>query len=126
MTLAKKRKNAIFAARMKGSRKISAVALLALYAIFFASTNLCIHSHDIGGVHVVHSHLGGGASHSHTASQIQTITVFNTEAFVSSQCISAGDLCFAATVENCSIAYQDAILPANYKTHSLRAPPYFA
>ena len=111
---------------MKNFRKISSVVLLALYAIFFASTNLCVHSHDIEGVRVVHSHLGGSASHSHTASQIQTINFIDTEAFVSSQCISADDVCFAASVENCGCAYQDAVLPANYKTHSLRAPPCFA
>ena len=111
---------------MKGFRKISSAVLLVLYAIFFVSTNLCVHSHDILGEHIVHSHLGGGAHHSHSTGQIQTINFLNAESFTSAEalCEVSGPgirSCECTTICECSI-----ILSSKSESHCLRAPPYFA
>ena len=103
---------------MKGLRKISSVLLLVLYATFFVSTNLCTHSHDIFGHHIVHSHLGGGAHHSHSADQIQTINILNTECFVFSVavCELAGQT--LQSTGSTAIYECGAVLPSKSESHS--------
>ena len=58
------------------ARKISAGALLLLFASYIASATLFVHTHSIDGEQIVHSHFsfgGNGSSHSHTKAEIELI-----------------------------------------------------
>ena len=111
---------------MKRFRKISSLVLLLLYVTFFTSTNLCVHSHDIGGQHIVHSHLGGGSSHSHSYGQIQTINFFSTESFNASEML--GSIPQPDVLCSVCSGREAADVLISYKSSSLclRAPPCLA
>ena len=111
---------------MKRFRKISSVLLLVLYATFFASTNLCVHSHDVEGVHIVHSHLGGGSQHSHTASQLQTINYLGCERFVAAEALASVAGPCLLFCEDFESPLREAVITFSGESHSLRAPPFFA
>lgn len=51
--------------------------MLIVYAFFFASTNLCYHSHEISGEKIIHSHMGYGYSHDHSNNQIQILEIIS-------------------------------------------------
>jgi len=55
-------------------RKIVSVLLLFVYAAYFASTNLCYHTHLLANGKIVHSHpFWGAKGHSHSSGQLHTI-----------------------------------------------------
>ena len=63
------------------ARKISAGALLLLFASYIASATLFVHTHSIDGEQIVHSHFSFGAnrsSHSHTKAEITLIATLTT------------------------------------------------
>ena len=55
--------------------------LLALFAFFFASTNLFTHVHEGPEGRIVHSHPWSGKSHSHTGAQYQIIQLLSGNIF---------------------------------------------
>lgn len=58
---------------MDKRRRLLGIFLLTVYAFFFASTNLFVHSHEGPGSKIVHSHPFNGKAHDHTAGQILLI-----------------------------------------------------
>lgn len=111
---------------MRRLRKITSVLLLVLYATFFASTNLFVHSHDIFGQHIVHSHLGGSAHHSHSADQLQTINILGTESFIFSETFLDVLKPFPSPTDCITVHDCPAVLQSESRSHCLRAPPYVA
>lgn len=59
-----------------GNRKIAFIGalLLAIFSWYWCGITLFAHQHDMDGVRVTHSHPLAGSSHSHTSSQLQTIS----------------------------------------------------
>ena len=103
--------------------RISGILLLSLYAFFFASTNLFIHTHEGSYYKIVHSHPWSGKAHGHTSQEVQLINI------VSDQTCLAGN---GAETPDCPVlpgtAHQ-ASLP-EFLCHQdcrllsdLRAPP---
>ena len=56
-----------------GIRFIGAL-LLAIFAWYWSSATLFSHEHFVDGEKIVHSHPLAGSSHTHSSSQLQTIT----------------------------------------------------
>ena len=108
-----------------GNRKriIAGIILAAVYAFFFASTNLFYHSHIISDVKIVHSHPLSGAAHSHNADQVSLIEVLDSAVYQ-----ETGALFISAPVpEMMFIAEAADIVTAPcgpaILSFSLRAPP---
>ena len=61
-----------------------------LFSCYYSSISLFGHSHIVGGVSVVHSHLGGNADHQHSDSQytvIDLLSNFTSEAATEHPCM---------------------------------------
>lgn len=61
--------------------RVSGIVLFVLFAFFFASTNLCIHTHEGPHGKIVHSHPWSGKSHNHSSSQFQLISLLSATAY---------------------------------------------
>lgn len=57
--------------------RISGILLLSLYAFFFASTNLFIHTHEGPYYKIVHSHPWSGKAHGHSSQEVQLLNVIS-------------------------------------------------
>lgn len=99
--------------------------LLVIYAMFFASANLCYHSHQLADGTVVHSHIFfGGQHHNHTAGQLQIIDQLNTANYEEAESVQIQP----AHPEYCEllVAREVVALPLTpIYNFSLRAPPYY-
>ena len=99
--------------------------LFAVYAMFFASTNLCYHVHWFDGVKVVHSHLYlGDKAHSHSAAELLLINLLGTTPYEQAETVqfqSAQPAIFNTATYICEVAFLPRITTHNF---SLRAPPY--
>lgn len=104
-------------------RKHIGLILLAVYAFFFASTNLFYHSHQIEGITLVHSHPFSGASHSHTANQILLIEIIDSATYQGADNASAPDLIPVLLGDNICKSYTAPVLTPDIFSFSLRAPP---
>ena len=62
---------------MKIIRTYSAYLLLILFGCYYSSISLFSHAHIVGGVSVVHSHLGGDSDHSHSDAQYAVIDILS-------------------------------------------------
>ncbi len=62
---------------MKIIRTYSAYLLLILFGCYYSSISLFSHTHIVGGVSVVHSHLGGDSDHSHSETQYVVIDLLS-------------------------------------------------
>lgn len=97
--------------------------MLSLYAFFFASTNLFIHSHEGPYSKIVHSHPWSGKSHSHSSSELQLINILSSD-----NCLAA-DTCeepepYTATLnDSFTFGGITTVLPQHHRTAGLRAPP---
>lgn len=58
----------------KGKITILGTLLLTIFAWYWCSATLFSHEHFVDGVKIVHSHPLAGSSHTHTSSQLQTIS----------------------------------------------------
>lgn len=99
--------------------------LLVAYAFFFASANLCYHSHQLADGTIVHSHIFfGGQHHNHTAGQLQIIDQLNTTSYEEAEPVSVqliqSDFCELLVAREV-VALQ---LTPIYN-FSLRAPPVY-
>lgn len=99
--------------------------LLVIYAMFFASANLCYHSHQLADGTVVHSHIFfGGQHHNHTAGQLQIIDQLNTANYEEAESVQIQP----AYPEYCELLVARevvALLLTPIYNFSLRAPPYY-
>lgn len=62
---------------MKSIRTYSAYLLLILFGCYYSSISLFSHAHIVGGVSVVHSHLGADADHTHDDAQYAVIDILS-------------------------------------------------
>lgn len=66
---------------MKGIlNKYIAVFLIAVFAFFYCGNTIFVHTHQVGNVRIVHSHIPlteKGTSHSHSDSSLKVISWFN-------------------------------------------------
>lgn len=105
--------------------KFSGALLLMVFAFFFASTNLFIHTHDGPYGKIVHSHPWGGKPHSHSTSQFQLISIVSNGSFdisdssdhVEAPCTPVIGSEFIFEAASPARTYADAF--------SLRGPPMF-
>lgn len=105
--------------------RIAGIMMLSLYAFFFASTNLFIHTHEGPYSKIVHSHPWSGKSHSHSSSELQLINILSSD-----NCLTA-DVCgnpepytvfLESTAENLCVF---PVLDEHHRTAGLRAPPVY-
>lgn len=66
---------------MTKRKKYWSAFLLALFAFFFASTNLFTHVHEGPEGRIVHSHPWSAQSHSHTDAQYQILQLLSSNIF---------------------------------------------
>ena len=99
--------------------------LLVIYAMFFASANLCYHSHQLADGTIVHSHLFfGGQHHNHTSGQLQIVDQLNTTCYEEAETIQIEPV----QPEFCEllVAREVVALKLTPKySFSLRAPPVY-
>lgn len=105
-------------------RSITGIMLLMVYAFFFASTTLFVHTHIISDVKIVHSHPFNGASPSHDLNQFNLVGTLDSAVYEESEVPVAPTpvptlFHKAAEVTIVAKLHQPHIL-----TFSLRAPPY--
>lgn len=107
-------------------RRILSVALLLLFACYYASATLFVHSHLIDGVQVVHSHFSFGedsSTHSHTKAEVQLIATLSSFVMV---IVAAITLRPTDRKLLCVIVLPESLckdLSDYHRTISLRAPP---
>lgn len=108
-----------------GNRKriIAGIVLAAVYAFFFASTNLFYHSHIISDVKIVHSHPWSGAAHSHNAEQISLIEVLDSAVYQETEATVIPGPIPETFFRVAAIAHVAAPIQPTILTFSLRAPP---
>ena len=103
--------------------KFSSVVLLVLFAFFFASTNLFVHTHeDISGK-IVHSHPWSAKSHNHTSAQFQAISILSANIFDLSASVDVSDCPQRPQIAS---AYSDccvSVTGIHPGTMCLRGPP---
>ena len=73
-------------------RTYPAIGLLVIFCSYYAGITLFSHTHISHGSSIVHSHLGGGASHDHSDSQYAVIDILSN---FQSEC--AVDICNVGT-----------------------------
>ena len=62
---------------MRKIRSYSAFCLLLIFLCYYSSIRFFSHVHIVNGNSIVHSHLGGGSSHEHSASQYTIIDILS-------------------------------------------------
>ena len=99
--------------------------LLVIYAMFFASANLCYHSHQLADGSVVHSHIFfGGQHHTHSAGQLQIIAQLNTTNYEEAETLEIQP--FLPEYNELLVAREVVALQFSpIYNFSLRAPPVF-
>lgn len=118
-------KKMLFLHRMNRFSRIAGILMLSLYAFFFASTNLFIHTHEGPYSKIVHSHPWSGKSHSHSSSELQLINILS-----SGNCLAADicenpepyAVCQGIVTESICVP---PVLDEQYRTAGLRAPPVY-
>lgn len=104
-------------------RKYFGLFLVAVYAFFFASTNLFYHTHQIADYILVHSHPFSGSGHSHTADQVLLIDAVDSAIYQESSVISAPDMIPELPRLVISLGRETDVFSTHIFSISLRAPP---
>lgn len=107
----------------KRSRLYSSLVLLAIYAFFFASTNLFYHSHQIENMKIVHSHPWSGGNHAHSTGQILLINIISAQIYEQSACVTAPDAVAVFLNPTESPFYVESVPVREFHFVSLRDPP---
>lgn len=108
---------------MAKRRKYIGLALLVVYAFFFASANLFYHTHQLSDFKLVHSHPFNGSGHSHTTGQILLIDVLDSATYQESAAVSAPEL-IPVLLEGETVSfYSSPVFSPELYSFSLRAPP---
>ena len=108
---------------VKHIKQTISLLLLVVYVMFFASANLCFHSHQLADGTIVHSHIFfGGHSHSQNGSQLQIIDQLNTTAYENTESYQIQQ--FIPEYSELIVA-REVIVPIQISQYSfsLRAPP---
>lgn len=101
------------------------VFLFMLFLSYQAGITLFSHSHNVGGVTIVHSHPYASSTHSHSANQLYTISAASNLVFEAAEevVISNPLQTVIATVQFCLLESWIAPIKSGFY---LRAPPYFS
>lgn len=108
---------------MVKSRKYVGLALIVVYAFFFASANLFYHTHQLANSKLVHSHPFSGAGHSHTANQVVLIDLLDSATYQESSEISVPDAVSLLCCREIPASPEQSVLSVSAFSFSLRAPP---
>ena len=107
-----------------GKHKIAFIGtlLLTIFAWYWCSATLFSHEHFIDGERIVHSHPLAGSSHTHTSSQLQTIS--HLAMFLALVVPIAIALCkYDGFKSEIAIESTEKIASADHLVYALRAPP---
>ena len=99
--------------------------MLSLYAFFFASTNLFIHTHEGPYSKIVHSHPWSGKSHSHSSSELQLINILSSDNFLAAEACEEPEPYTAILEGSFTCTGTTPVLPQYHRTAGLRAPPMY-
>ena len=112
------------------SRKLSAFLLAVLFCVYYTDLRMCMHTHIINDVYIVHSHFHASTHHDspdgeHTAGQLYFLDLFQSEFVL---CLTAGLLLLLAVrpllsrllAHDCPLGLQRAC-----RHTRLRAPPAY-
>ena len=105
-------------------RKIAIIGtlLLSLFLWYWSSVTLFSHEHFVDGERVMHSHPFAGSSHTHTSSQLQTIS--HLAMFLALVAPVAIALCkYDGFKSEIAIESTEKIASADHLVYALRAPP---
>ena len=106
----------------KGKITILGTLLLTIFAWYWCSATLFSHEHFVDGVKIVHSHPLAGSSHTHTSSQLQTISFLATFlALVATSTVALSPI--EGFKSEISTKPSERMTSAATIARSLRAPP---
>lgn len=111
---------------MTKCRKFIGLVLVAVYALFFASTHFFYHSHQFADFKLVHSHPFNNAGHSHTANQIALFSLLDSESYQDSSIADAPAFVPVQIGEKICGHYSGQFVSTLLQSVSLRAPPAFS
>lgn len=97
--------------------------MLSLYAFFFASTNLFVHTHEGPYSKIVHSHPWSGKSHSHSSSELQLINILSLASCLAAEACEGLEPYTAILEDSLIDSGITPVLPQHHRTAGLRAPP---
>lgn len=111
-------------------RKLLALLLAMLFCVYYTDLRMCMHSHIVNNVYIVHSHFHAPTHHdssdgAHTAGQLYFLDLFQTEFVL---CLVAGLLVLLAVRPLLSrLQARDCTLPLlhSYRHTRWRAPPEY-
>ena len=107
-----------------GKRKITFIGalLLTIFSWYRCSATLFSHEHFVEGERIMHSHPLAGTSHSHTSSQIQTISFLSM--FIALAAVVGVALCrYEGFLSEIAINLTERVASVDSCVASLRAPP---
>ena len=107
-----------------GKRKITIIGalLLIIFSWYWCSATLFSHEHFVEGERIMHSHPLAGTSHSHTSSQIQTISFLSM--FLALAATVGAVLCrYNGSQSEIAIDVAESVTSVASRIASLRAPP---
>ena len=116
----------IFAAQIGSVRNFRAYAasvLLVLFCCYYSGISMFSHVHIKNGTSVVHSHLGGGAGHSHSDSQYAVIDILSHFQSENVESFDSVGIPFFQLTELFSGYSEPECLRGSYPVYSLRGPP---
>lgn len=102
--------------------RVFAALLLTLFSWYWCSVTLFSHEHFVDGERIMHSHPLTGSSHSHTSTQLQTISFL--AMFVALAIPVGFVLCvFDGFLSEIAINLTESITTRDTYSYLLRAPP---
>jgi hypothetical protein len=108
---------------MKITRKHIAFFLTLIFCTYYAGISMFSHTHIVNSTSIVHSHLGGGASHDHSDSQYAVIDILSN--FQSESAVLFHGFCtpFLLLSESHAEYVEPSYLSEVHSVGSLRGPP---
>ena len=108
---------------MKITRKHIAFFLTLIFCTYYAGISMFSHTHIVNSTSIVHSHLGGGASHDHSDSQYAVIDILSN--FQSESAVLCHGFCtpFLLLSESHAEYVEPSYLNEADPVGSLRGPP---
>ena len=98
--------------------------LLLLYAFFFASTTLFVHTHP--DLNITHSHPWSSKTHTHTGAQIQLIDLLTDITSLSEETVVVTESCCQLIDDVDTDIIETGFVTPSFATCGLRAPPFYA
>lgn len=102
-----------------------AMFFISLYVGIWISSNLFIHTHEIDGILITHSHPYQSGNHGHSASEVSFISAIALNAALwQEQNLFLNPFLGIASIINPSVEYFPITISGNHP--ALRAPPIFS